>query len=374
MTRPRVAIAHDYLTQRGGAERVVLSLMRAFPDAQVHTLLYDPDGTYPEFRDADIKVSPLNRVSPLRRDHRLALPVLRPFADRMRIDADLTVVSTSGWAHGFPTTGKKLVYCHSPARWLYLSDEYLGGSALSSPKGLALTALQPSLVRWDQTAARSCEAYLSNSTTVRDRIQRVYGFDAAAVFPPFGVTAGGAEEPIAEAEEWLSDRTGFHLVVSRLLPYKNVDRAAAAFSQLPDERLLVIGRGPERDRLIAQAPDNVRFVEGLSDAQMRWAYAHADALIAASFEDFGLTPLEAAAYGKPTFALHAGGYLDTVVEDLNGLWFEHSDADLIADAVQRGRAVEWDPGRIREHAASYDEARFIQELRGHAEAVLGEPL
>ena len=123
---PRVAIAHDYLTQRGGAEKVVLSMSRAFPDAPIYTLLYDRENTYPEFANRDVRVSSLNRIGPLRRNHRAALPVLPFAASSLRIDADVVLTSSSGWAHGFGTRGRKLVLCHTPAHWLYVRDEYLG--------------------------------------------------------------------------------------------------------------------------------------------------------------------------------------------------------------------------------------------------------
>jgi len=112
----RVAIAHDYVTQRGGAERVVLALLRTFPQAALHTTLYEPATTYPEFADHEIHTSALNSVAAFRRDHRLALPLLAPAVSRMRIDADVVVASSSGWAHGIPTTGRRVVYCHTPAR------------------------------------------------------------------------------------------------------------------------------------------------------------------------------------------------------------------------------------------------------------------
>ena len=110
---PRVAIAHDYLTQRGGAEKVVLAMSRAFPKAPIYTLLFDPATTYPEFGDCDVRVSGLNRIGPLRRHHRAALPILPFAATSMMIDADVVLISTSGWAHGVRTRGRKLVYCHS---------------------------------------------------------------------------------------------------------------------------------------------------------------------------------------------------------------------------------------------------------------------
>ncbi|MFF5322903.1 glycosyltransferase [Janibacter hoylei] len=360
--RPRVAIAHDYLTQRGGAERVVLALLQAFPDATVHTTLYDPEGTFPEFRDVDIRVSPLNRVGPLRRHHRAALPFL-PFASSaLRIDADLVVASSSGWAHGFPTTGRTLVYCHAPARWLYQSERYLGGDPRRSPTGLALLALRAPLRRWDRRAAARADAYLANSHVVRERIGEAYGIDAEVLPPPFAVDTTGEQEAVPEAADW----DAFHLVVSRLLPYKNVDRIIEAFRGLP-EKLLVIGAGPLLEELRATAPDNVRIATDLTDAQMRWAYARATALVAASHEDFGLTPLEAGAFGRPTLALRAGGYLDTIAEGVNGAFFDEPTAAAIRAAVVADRGRTWDPAAIRAHVEAFSPKRFVERVRAAAD-------
>ncbi|GAA3620995.1 hypothetical protein GCM10022199_26790 [Marihabitans asiaticum] len=365
--RPRVAIAHDYLTQRGGAERVVLAMLEAFPDTTVHTTLYDPEGTFPEFRDVDIRVSPLNRVGPLRRHHRAALPFL-PFASSaLRIDADLVIASSSGWAHGFPTTGQTLVYCHAPARWLYQSERYLGGDPRRSPTGLALLALRTPLRRWDRRAAARSDAYLANSHVVAERIHDAYGIDAEVLAPPFAVDTTGPEEPVPEVADWRDH----HLVVSRLLPYKNVDRIIEAFRDLP-ERLLVVGAGPMLEQLRAAAPDNVAVVTDLTDAQMRWAYAHCRALVAASHEDFGLTPLEAGAFGKPTLALRAGGYLDTVREGVTGAFFEAPTAGAIRATVVANCTRDWDPQAIRSHVDNFSLDRFVERLRDAAQRLLTE--
>lgn len=367
---PRIAIAHDYLTQRGGAERVVLSLSRAFPEATIHTLFYEPEQTYPEFRDRDIRVSPLNRVGPLRRDPRLALPLLAPAASQMRIEADVVIASSSGWAHAFPTTGRKIVYCHSPARWLYLPEDYLGDAPSWDPKRIALKALTPLLKPWDRRAALGAETYLANSTVVRERIRDVYGIDAETLFPPFSPeVAVGAQEPIPELAGWTGaagTEGGHHLVVSRLQPYKHVDAVIEAFRALPDQRLLVVGRGPERERLRSMAPPNVRLVEGISDAQLRWAYGRAVSLVAASHEDFGLTPLEAGAHGIPTLALRAGGYLDTVRDGVNGLFFDEPCPAEIVDAVKRCVSRTWDPEALRDVVSTFSEARFLRALRREA--------
>ncbi|GAA3711834.1 glycosyltransferase [Terrabacter ginsenosidimutans] len=365
--RPRVAIAHDYLTQRGGAERVVLALHRAFPDATIHTTLYDPENTYPEFRDAHVVVSPLNRIGPLRREHRAALPLLSYAVSRLPVDADVVVVSSSGWAHGVPATGRKLVYCHAPARWLYQAEAYLGGPAARSVRGRVLMLLGGGLRRWDRRAAASADRYLANSTVVQERIATAYGIEADVLAPPYGIDPADPQEPVRALADWGAD--GYLLVVSRLLPYKNVDVAVEALRGLP-ERLVVVGSGPLEARLRAEAPDNVRIVTGLSDAELRWTYAHARTLLAPSLEDFGLTPLEAAAFGVPTLALHAGGYLDTIDEDVNGMFFEAPTAEAVRAAVVAARDRTWDTEAIRAHAERFSEARFHARIRGEVERLL----
>lgn len=365
--RPRVAIAHDYLTQRGGAERVVLTLMKAFPEAPVHTTLYDPEGTYPEFAGADIHTSPLNRIGPLRRDHRLALPLLAPAASRMRIDADVVVASSSGWAHGFDTGEgtRTVVYCHNPARWLYQTEEYLGGQAWRSPLGPPLLALRPALRRWDRRQARDVDVYLANSRVVQQRIATTYGRRAELLPPPHGMDASAPREPVPELADW---EPGYALVVSRLLPYKNVDAVIEAVRGTR-RRLVVVGRGPEEARLRATMPDNVRLLGGLSDARLRGVYAGAGLLVAASHEDFGLAPLEAAAFGVPAVALRGGGFLETVLEGSTGIFFDRPEPDQIAAALTVAESHPWDAGSVRARAEEFGEARFIARIRSVA---LGE--
>lgn len=360
-TGPSVAIAHDYLTQRGGAERVVLAMARAFPGARIYTTLYEPELTYPEFADLDIVVTPLNRVALLRRHHRLALPLLAPVSSRVEIEEDVVVVSSSGWAHGFRARGPKLVYCHSPARWLYLTPEYVGTGRRGRLKSAVATALRGPLERWDRQAAMEADRYLANSTVIRQRIADVYGIDAAVLPPPHGVSPEGGREELPGITRWAPD--GYHLVVSRLLPYKNVDQVIDAFRTLPDERLLIVGAGPLRDELAASAPRNVRFLQDLTDPQLRWVYAGATALIAPSREDFGLTPLEAGAFGKPVLALRAGGYLDTVREGRTGLFFDAAVPDDIRAAVLASREQDWDTDLIEAHVQTFAEPRFRALLR-----------
>ena len=350
----RFALVHDYLTQRGGAERVVLALAAAFPGSPVHTSLYDPDGTFPEFSELDIRTLPLDRVAALRSHHRLALPVLAPAFSRLNVEAEVAVCSSSGWAHGASVSGRKVVYCHTPARWLYQSDRYLAGQSRASASMLSLMA--PSLRRWDQRAAASADRYLVNSNAVRRRVSELYGIDAEVVPPPVDVDPHGAQEPVADIEP------GFVLCVSRLLPYKNVEAVTAAFGLLPGQRLVVVGDGPLADQIASPAPPNVTVLGNVSDANLRWLYASSTGLVAASYEDFGLTPVEAASFGKPTAALRWGGFLDTTVEGSTGVFFDEPLPRLIADAVDRMSTVPWATDTLTTHARLFSRQRFVQRI------------
>jgi glycosyltransferase involved in cell wall biosynthesis len=349
-----VALVHDYLTQRGGAERVVLALAGDHPAAPVFTSLYQPSATFPAFADHDVRPSPLNRVAVLRAHHRLALPLLAPAFSRLSVDAEVAVCSSSGWAHGARVAGRKIVYCHTPARWLYQRDRYLGGAGPAA--AAVLGALTPALRRWDRRAAASADRYVVNSHEVRRRVADLYGIVAEVVPPPVDI------DPAAGTEEVEGLSPGFLLCVSRLLPYKNVEAVCAAFARMPERQLVVVGAGPLAEAVAASAPPNVTLLGHVSDAELRWLYRESDGLVAASYEDFGLTPLEAAAFGRPTAALRFGGYLDTTVEGETGVFFDEPEPVRIADAVERLCRSSWDTEAIRAHARRFSAQRFLERM------------
>lgn len=350
----RVAIAHDYLTQRGGAERVVLAMAEAFPEAPIYTSLYEPADTYPEFADLDIRTSSLNRIGPLRRHHRFALPLLARSFGSTVIDADVVIASSSGWAHGVTAPGaKKLVYCHSPARWLYLSDDY----GTTAARRIAMRLLRGPLLSWDQEAVDGADLYLANSSVVQERIEDVYGIDAEVLHPPHVVNVDGRQSAMAQTEP------GFFLVVSRLMGYKNVDAVIAAMRELPAHRLIVVGEGPQRDSLAASAPGNVGFVRNVDDARLRWLYANCLALVTAAHEDFGLTPIEAASFGRPAVTLRAGGFLDSVRPNRTGVFFDTLEPEVIAKAMLAAADHPWNEDELRSHAAQFSKQEFVLRLR-----------
>ncbi len=354
----RVAIIHDVLVERAGGDRVVLALAKAFPKAPIHTALYSPDTAYAEFKGLDVRPAALNRLTFFRRRHRWALPFMAYTFDHMRVDADVVICSSAGWAHAVVVRppARKVVYCHTPARWLYQTERYLGKGKLAWRAGLQL--LGNRLLEHDKQAATTAHVYLANSRAVRERVRNCYGIDAEVFPPPLQLDTTGERQPAAGIEP------GYLLCVSRLLPYKNVGHIIEAVRRLQGLRLVVLGTGPEQHRLRSAAPENVQFVSHVTEPALRWLYANSSAIIAASYEDFGLSVIEGAAFGKPAAALRWGGFLDSVVEHKTGVFFDEPSPGSISDALLRLQARDWDASAISAHARlNFSEDSFIDRIR-----------
>ena len=346
-------VVHDYLTQQGGAERVAIEMARNLSDGRLLTALYNPGTTYPNLSDLSVDVLPLNRVGLFRADPRRALPFLASAFSRVHLDEPVVVCSSSGWAHGISTSGHKIVYCHNPARWLYQTDQYLIGQPAQIQVGLRL--LKPGLVRWDQRAAASPRTtYLANSTAVASRIRHAYGISAEVLHPPVMV------EPAGPRAQWPELEPGFLLTVGRPRGYKRTDAVIEAMSELSGNRLVVVGStGTDPERWDGQ----VLHLPKVSDAQLRWLYANASVLVAVGDEDFGLTPLEANAFGTPVVALAHGGYLDTVIDGVNGVLVESRQQKVIADGVRRCLSEVTDEDAMRAHAGRFSASAFTDRIR-----------
>ncbi|MBO0881320.1 MAG: glycosyltransferase [Mycobacterium sp.] len=342
-------------------------MAEAFRGSPLHTTLYHPAGTFPEFSKLDVRTSSLNNVAIFRSRHRLSMPLLARTISRMRVEADVLLTSSSGWAHGLQTNGRKVVYCHTPARWLYQREHYLGLNGRSrlsdrlrrTPAMAALGLLSAALRAWDRRAALTAHRYLANSSVTRDAIQAVYGIQAEVVPPPPALLPDGPEKAVRDIDP------GFVLCVARLLPYKNVDLVIDAVKQVPGMRLVVVGAGPEYSRLTALIDKNsrIRLLGRVGDTELRWLYRHCGALVAASYEDYGLSPLEAAAFGRPSIVLRAGGYLDTVVDGKTGVFFDHPNVEEIAQALDSARRRDWLSDVLRAHSAIFSVDRFQSRLR-----------
>jgi glycosyltransferase involved in cell wall biosynthesis len=344
-----IAIAHDYLTQRGGAERVVLALLAAFPDASTHVALYEPSATYPGFAGRDIRPLAIDRLGPVRRNHRLSLPLMAPAFSSRRVEAPAVLCSSSGWAHGIRTESPKVVYCHSPARWLYRHEGYLRHFGRAARVGLGV--MRRRLIGWDQTAMASADRILVNSNTIAAEVREVYGRDSEVVPPASTLDPAGDAEPVPGLA------SGFWLTVSRLLGYKRLDVLLAVARRRPDERFAIVGDGPLGGELADVSPSNVTWLGSVTDQQLRWLYANCSALVGTSEEDFGLTPVEAAGFGRPAVVPRARGYLDHVVEGRTGI-FHDGTAGGLDDALGAVLEERWDEAALCDHAERYHPGVF----------------
>ena len=343
-----VVLVHDYLNQRGGAERDVLELAAMFPRAPLYTSLYRPASTFPGFAQLDVRATFLNRI-PVDRRFR-ALFVLYPaaFARLGAVDADLVISSSSGWAHFVRTTPRAFhaVYCYTPARWLYGGD-YMGAARAQR----AIAPLVGAFRRLDQRAARRPDLYIAISELVRERIRRRYGRDAPVVYPPVDVERF---TPRPRGERLL--------VVSRLLPYKRVDLVVDAATSA-GIGLDVVGSGPALEDLRRRAGPTVHFHGRLPDAEITGLFETCRALCLPGIEDFGITPVEANAAGKPVIAFAGGGALETIQDDVTGAFFaEHSVAALL-EALARCDAISSSPQHIARQAQKFSAAAFRRRLR-----------
>ena len=344
---PRVAVVHDYVTQRGGAERVALALLGAFPGARLVTAAYAPDQSFPEFAGVQVETLWTDRVPPFHRDPRTALPVLARAFSRHVVDADVLVCSTSGWAHGIGGPAARVVYCHNPARWLYQVDDYLGGAPPLARR--AFTRATGGLRAWDRRAAQRASLYFANSTSVQGRIAAAYGIEAEFLPPPPGLDPSVPDEPVSGLEP------GFLLTVSRPRSYKNTRLVCEAVDALPGARLVVVGGLPERTPM--WGPGLTGLV-GVSDAQLAWLYRNAVGLVAVGREDFGLTPVESYSFGRPAAVLRAGGYVDSAAPGVATTWIEEPTVAAVTAGIRDVLATAWDSRQIRQHADRFSLASF----------------
>jgi glycosyltransferase involved in cell wall biosynthesis len=269
-----------------------------------------------------------------------------------------------------------VVYCHAPARWLYQADRYLGqaqsghrsdgteSSAVTradtlrrDAQSIPLRALSRPLRHWDRHAATTAHRYLANSTAVSAAIRSTYGLEAEVLYPPPSLAPEGPERHVEGLDP------GYFLCIARLLPYKNVHVVAQAVGTIPSARLVIVGDGPARSDIQRVAGPNVRFLGHLDDATLRGLYRNSAALVSASFEDYGLTPLEAASFGRPSVVLRSGGFLDTVVEGRTGLFFDSPDPDKIACAMNMAIRRTWDTRGLQAHAEKFSARSFQRRIR-----------
>ena len=354
----KVAVVHDYLAQAGGAERVAATLHSLFPESLLYTSVYDAKATLAYFQGIPIATSFLQRW-PLssQRMHKFALPLYPTAFEHFDFqDYDLVLSSSSSFAKGVITPPKTchVCYCHTPARFAWRQHEYLSQSRRGRLMSFLLRGMLGHLRSWDIESAQRPDYYIANSYNVAQRIRKYYRRDVAAVIPPPIDTERYA--PVSPCE------VGPHfLIVSRLVGYKRIDLAVEACTRL-NLPLRIVGTGPDLAGLKRLAGPTVEFLGRLSDREVAAEYARCKALIFPGEEDFGMTPLECMASGRPVVAFAAGGALETVMDGETGVLFPEQTVDSLAAALRSVSGLEFESAVLLRHASRFSVSVFKDRM------------
>lgn len=350
------ALVHDYLNQRGGAERVFAHIAAGWPEAPIYTALYDGHAVGDLFPVARVHCSYLARIPLGNRYFRALAPFYPRAFESFDFGAfDAIVSSTTSWAKGIrvPAGAVHVCYINTVSRFAFARDEYVPRYASPFVDGL---------IAWDRNAAQRPTRFVANSRNVAARIKSFYGRDSDVLHCPvdldrFTVGRGTGD---------------YFIVASRLLPYKRIDLAiqAAALANVP---LLVAGSGPAEASLRRLARGTTTTMLGyVSDLHLNELVGNARAAIVPGEEDFGLVPLEAAAAGRPTIAYRAGGALETIADRETGTFFDDATPESLAAALRQFDASKFDSQRLRAQAERFSPAQFIEKLRTIVDRVYQE--
>jgi glycosyltransferase involved in cell wall biosynthesis len=368
--KPRVALAHDWLTGMRGGEKCLEALCRRWPHAHLFTLLHQRGSVSLAIEALQPRLSLLGWLPGVHRYYRSLLPLMPAAVATWRLPPVDLVVSFShcvAKAVRPPLGVPHVCYCFTPMRYAWhLKDAYFSGR-VSGLKGRLLEGLLSLLRHWDRASADRVTHFIAISRTVRQRIAECYGRDSVVIHPPVDTEF---YTPAALPRE------DYFLAVSAFAPYKRLDLALEACRKA-GRRLVVIGNGQDAPRLRSLAGPDAVFLGWQPDTVIRDHLRRCRALLFPGEEDFGIVPVEAMACGTPVIAFGRGGATETVVPpggrmEPTGLWFSEQTADCLAAALATfaAQSGDFDPAAARRQALRFTSARFERELFGYLDGVL----
>ncbi|MGD2039693.1 MAG: glycosyltransferase [Anaerolineae bacterium] len=353
----RVAIVHDWLNQIGGAEGVLETLVAMFPDAPVYTSIYWREGMPAAYRQWDIRTTWMDHLPGIYRNHQPYV-LLYPYAfGGLHLNGyDLVISNKSAFCMGIKTSPatRHLCYCLTPTRFVWQFDTYVDREQGAGAAQRLVRPFLSRLQRWERAAAGGVDDFAAISREVQSRISRLYDRESKIIYPPVD-TSRFVPDPRGDGEDYF-------LIVSRLVPYKRIDLAVRAFTEL-GLPLWIGGQGRDRASLEAIAGPNVRFLGRVPDSELAGLMARCRAFVFPGLEDFGITPVEAMAAGRPVVAYAGGGALDSVSEGETGVFFRDQTPESLVEAVRRFEKMNFDPVAIRAHAERFSTEVFEAELR-----------
>jgi len=353
-THMRVALAHHWMVSMRGGEKVLEQICQVLPGAPIYTLVAEPEKLSPILRGHPMHTSWLQRIPGGVRNYKKLLPLFPAAVSALSVEepVDFVISSDASVIKGLaiPSGVPHLCYCYSPPRYLWdLQKDYAESAEAGGPLGRAVfNCVAPYVREFDRRAAGRVTHFVAISEFVRQRIKTAYGREAEVIYPPVALD----EFIVTEKEP-----EDFYLVVSQLVPYKRIDLAVEAFNRMK-RRLVVIGEGSERARLEKMAGPTVTFLGPQPLPVLRDHFQRCRALIFPGVEDFGITPLEAQASGRPVIAYRMGGALETVRENSTGVFFDAQTAENLIEAAERLEQMKFNPAECRGNAERFAPGHF----------------
>jgi glycosyltransferase involved in cell wall biosynthesis len=378
----RVALVHDWIVSIRGAEKVLESLSRIYPGADLFTLRYDADGVRlsRELSERPVHTSFVDRLARLAggpsvalAGFRLLLPFFPLAIESFRLEEyDLVISSSHAVAKGAiaPPGAVHVSYVHTPMRYIWEASTSYAPRIPGGAVGRAAFGLLAHYLRlWDTAATARVDALVANSRYTRDRIRRCYGRDAAIIEPPVEIER--FERIPDPAPDVVAGAPPMYLCVSALVPYKRVELAVRAFLGRR-ERLVVVGEGADHDRLagIAGAAPNIELRGRLDDAAVDALFAQCQAVIHPALDDFGIVPVEALAAGRPVVAFAGGGATDSVRDGETGVLFAEATPRALGEAVTRLQRLRFEPARLRAEGRRFDRSNFERRFAALVESCI----
>ena len=355
----RVAIVHDWLDTPGGAERVLASLLRLYPDADVYTIVdFMPENRRAEIvGDKAVRSSFIAALPGAKRYFRYYLPLFARAVESFDLKGyDLILSSSWAFAKGAVrgSGAMHICYCHTPVRYAWdLFDEYTAG--LPFVMRYAVRAMLRRIRVWDRESSDRVDSFVANSACVAERIAAHYGAKSVVIHPPVDT----------DFFTLCREKEEYFITASRLVPYKKIDLIAAAFARMPEKRLLIVGDGEEAEAIERAGGANVKLLGYQPADRLAELIGRARAFVFAAHEDFGIAPVEAMACGTPVIAYRRCGTLDSVAEGVSGVFFKEQSVEAIVEAVQNFEPDAFDPVAVREHAEHFSREAFESAMRSH---------
>jgi glycosyltransferase involved in cell wall biosynthesis len=345
------------LCVRGGAERVALWMTRVFPDATIYTSVYLPASTFAEYKDLNVRVLPFAKAIRSETQFKLLYPLWLAELQFLDFSGFDVVLSSSTYLAKFIRLKSGVghaAYLYAPFRLLWKPGEY-SQESLPTPQSLGpvIRAIVPLLRQWDQARTKRIPKIATTCNHMADEIRNNYDMPATVIYPPV---------EIPETTSMPDQRDDYFLCVGRLISHKRIDLAVQACNRL-GKRLIVAGDGPERASLEKLAGASIQFVGRVGDEELKSLYVKARGLIFPSYEDFGLVPLEAQAYGVPVLAFGQGGVLETIKDGVSGMFFPRQDLDSLMDGLRDFERRRFPASQIREWVRAFDVASFASKLQ-----------